>query len=59
MGAETLIREAHDIRRAAFGESHPDVTDSLEDLAGLMEQMGRINDARKAEQRALDIRTKL
>ncbi|MDH5411367.1 MAG: tetratricopeptide repeat protein, partial [Alphaproteobacteria bacterium] len=57
--AEKLIRRALAIREATYGPIHPDVAESFDDLADLMEEMGRMEDAKKAELRALEIRTKL
>ena len=54
-GAETLLHEALDLRRAALPPGHPDIATSLNNLAGLLAATGRYAEAEPLYREALDI----
>ena len=54
--AETLLREALDLRRAALPIAHPDIATSLNNLAGLLYATGRFADAERLYREALELR---
>jgi tetratricopeptide (TPR) repeat protein len=54
--AEPLCKRALAIREKAFGPDHPDVAQSLENLAGLYRANKRNAEAAVLEQRAAKIR---
>ena len=43
--AEPLYKEALAIRKKVFGDEHPSVAESLNNLAGLLYSQGKINEA--------------
>ena len=53
--AESLYRQALDIRREALGEDHPFYATSLNNLAGLYETMGSYDQAEPLYKQVLDI----
>ncbi len=54
--AEPLLQRALAIREAALGAEHPDTATSLNNLAGLYQDLGRPGEAEPLMQRALAIR---
>src|SRR5262249_18666140 len=56
--AEPLLQRSLDIREKALGRDHPDVAQSLNNLALLYDKQGRYADAEPLYQRSLDIREK-
>lgn len=55
--AETLVREALDLRLQHFGEGHPQVARSLDNLGNLRLAAGDLGEARPLLERALAIRS--
>ena len=53
--AEPLLQRALDIREKALGPEHPDVADSLNNLAVLYHDQGKYGEAEPLYQRALAI----
>jgi hypothetical protein len=54
--AESLCKQALEIRRAALGERHPGYAASLDNLAGLFRETGRYAEAEPLCKQALEIR---
>ncbi|MCC7293029.1 MAG: serine/threonine protein kinase [Phycisphaerales bacterium] len=65
MGATDLVAgcelnsEAVAILRAAFGDDHPLVADSLNELGCMLQQRGLLEEAQECHEKALDIRRRL
>ena len=56
--AEPLYQQALELRKRLLGEEHPDVAQSLNNLAGLYRNQGRYSEAEPLYQEAIIIATK-
>ena len=53
--AEPLYQQALALRQKLLGDDHPDVAQSLNNLAGLYDSQGKYNEAEPLYQQALNI----
>jgi len=57
--AESMLRQALDMRRKLFGKENPDVAASLNNLGVVLLYEGKLAEAEEADRQALTLRTKL
>ena len=57
-GAESIFREGLAMRVEALGETHPDVAESLNNIAGVLSRRGQYAEALGFLQRAVDVWTR-